>query len=291
MLIGLRTVLVLSGLLVAACAAAPMPGPADASSSTRPPSPVTEIPVPLMDNAVKTRALYYPSAEIYGDLPEGFKELTLRSADGLDLDAWYCPPPSEGFLLLYFHGNGGNLSSLGEQFEAFREAGAGVLAVDYRGFGKSQGAPSEAGLYLDSEAVYAKALELGYEPGRIVIYGRSLGGGVATYLASSRQAAGLILESTFTSVDEVARRSHGSVASKLVSGFPSLKRMAALTLPVLVIHGTRDDLIPPDMGRSLAEAGTKAELWMVKGAHHNNLRHVAGADYVPRLVEFLRSLQ
>ncbi len=215
----------------------------------------------------------------------------MRSADGLELNAWHVRPAADGYLLLYFHGNGGNLSSLGAQFEAFQEAGAGVLAVDYRGFGKSQGVPSEAGLYLDSEALYDKALELGYKPERIVIYGRSLGGGVATYLASRRAAAGMVLESTFTSVEDVARRSHGAAAARLVFGFPSLERMAALTLPVLVMHGTVDDLIPPDMASALAKAGARTELWMVEGAHHNNLRHVAGAAYVSRLREFLTALQ
>lgn len=242
------------------------------------------------DNLVKRRALYFPNQTIHGAMPSGFQELEVTTSDGLPLDAWYKAPPTGGRLLLYFHGNGGNLSSLGPQFEAFEEAGAGVLAVDYRGYGKSAGSPSEAGFYLDSEATYAKALELGYQPEQIVIYGRSLGGGVATYLAAKKQAAGLILESTFTSVTETARRTHGHKAAMLVTGFPNLDRMPKISIPVLIIHGMADRTIPSDMATTLGEASPNSQVWMIDGADHNNVRRVAGSEYVSRLRDFLEGL-
>lgn len=256
-------------------------------ASSASPSPTPLALEALADNVVKRRALYFPNARVYGSKPDGFQELDVLTSDGLTLDAWYKAPPKDGYLLLYFHGNGGNLTSLGPQFEAFVEAGAGVLAVDYRGYGKSEGVPSEAGLYLDAEAVYARAAELGYSPERVVIFGRSLGGGVATYLAKARPAAGLILESTFTSVTETARRSHGARAALLVAGFPSLERMPSIPCPILIIHGTADQTIPPDMAGALAEASPDAEVWMVEGADHNTVRKCAGTEYVERLRAFL----
>lgn len=257
---------------------------------TASPAPTPQAAGLAPDNVVKRRALYFPNAQVYGTRPEAFRELEVVTADGLRLDAWYKAPPEDGYLLLYFHGNGGNLSSLGPQLEAFVEAGAGVLAVDYRGYGKSEGVPSEAGLYADSEAAYASALEMGVRPERLVIYGRSLGGGVATYLASTRPAAGLILESTFTSVTEAARRSHGDRAALLVAGFPSLDRMPDIAIPTLILHGTADTIIPPDMATALGEASPDAEVWLVEGAGHNTLRKRAGAEYRKRLRGFLEKL-
>lgn len=251
-------------------------------------SPSPSVP---QDNIVKRKALYFPNSKRYGELPEGFRELEVTTADGLRLNAWFLAPPEQGFLLLYFHGNGGNLSSLGPQFEALAQAGAGVLAIDYRGYGKSQGVPDEAGFYLDSEAVYALAVEMGYSADRIVIYGRSLGGGVATYLASRKPAAGLVLESTFTSVQEVARRTHGQKAALLVSGFNNLERLPDIESPTLIMHGTLDTTIPADMASELSNASPNAALWMVEGADHNTLRRVAGAEYAIRITEFLEGLR
>ena len=175
--------------------------------------------------------------------------------------------------------------------EVFEKVEVGYLAVDYRGFGHSQGEPSEAGLYLDAEAAYQKALDLGYAPYQIVIFGRSLGGGVATHLAAQKPAGGLILESTFTSVGEVAKRTHGTAAAALVNGFPSLERMPKIAAPTFVIHGDKDTIIPPDMAETLAKASPKAEVWMVAGADHNTVRKVAGPEYTERLQSFLRGLE
>lgn len=258
-----------------------------AASATPPPLTAT-----VLDNPVKFRHLYFPNKNVYGAPPRGVEELTLRTSDAVTLNAWYRAPTAGGPLILYFHGNGGNVTSLGPQIEAFVEAGAGVLAIDYRGFGNSEGVPSEAGLYLDSEAAYEKARELGYGPSRLVIYGRSLGGGVATHLAAAKPegAAALILESTFTSVEDVARRSHGDEAARIVSGFGSVQRMPAIDLPTLIIHGSADSTIPADMAETLQKASPRADLWMVKGATHNTVRKVAGAEYVARLRRFLEAL-
>lgn len=242
------------------------------------------------DSPAKRKALYYPNAKVYGERPSGARELDILTSDGLTLKAWCRPAPKDGKLIVYFHGNGGNLTALGAQLKVFEKLEVGYLAVDYRGFGQSQGDPSEAGLYLDAEATYRKAIELGYPPHRLVIFGRSLGGGVATYLASREPTAGLVLESTFTSVQDVARRTHGVAAAALVSGFPSLERMPEITMPTLIIHGDKDTTIPSDMAGTLAKASPQAEVWMVEGADHNTVRKIAGETYTERLRQFLDAL-
>ncbi len=253
------------------------------------PSPSVSSSTPS-DSPTKRKALYYPNAKVYGQRPSEASELDLVTSDGLTLKAWYRPAPQDGKLVMYFHGNGGNLTALGAQLKVFEKLEVGYLAVDYRGFGQSQGDPSEAGLYLDAEATYRKAVELGYPPHRMVIFGRSLGGGVATYLAAREPAAGLVLESTFTSVQDVARRTHGAGAAALVSGFPSLERMPEIQMPTLIIHGDKDTTIPSDMARTLAQASPKADVWMVEGADHNTVRKVAGEAYTERLRQFLDDL-
>ena len=282
--------LALALVLGLACSLRASDGPPSPTSQqeTSPGSGQASIP---SDSATKRKALYFPNTKIYGERPSGTIEIDVPTADGLELKAWHRRPPSQdGWLILYFHGNGGNLTALGEQLKVFEKLEVGYLAVDYRGFGQSQGEPSEAGLYLDAEATYQQALKMRYAPEQIIIFGRSLGGGVATHLAAKEPAAGLILESTFTSVHDVAKRTHGAVAATLVNGFPSLDRMPEIAMPTLVIHGDKDTIIPPDMASTLAKANPKAEVWMVQGADHNTVRKVAGPEYSERIATFLGSL-
>lgn len=248
-----------------------------------------ESPRPAPDTAIERRVLYYPNDEIYGEIPEGVEEISLTTPDGLELNAWYLPPPETGPTLVYFHGNGGNLTGLGSQFEAFRSVGCGVLAIDYRGYGKSEGEPGEEGLYVDGLAAFDKAETL--SPGRdLVVYGRSLGGGVASYVAKNRDCKGLVLESTFTSAGEVARYSHGDKGALLVNAFDNAAHLDGYAGPLLFIHGDRDETIPYFMSEQLHSALPGSELWRVEGAGHNDLRRVAGEEYSRRLGEFLGNL-
>ena len=254
-------------------------------------SPTRQASVPGIsvepDNPIERKAFYFPNDKDYGPKPEGVESLTLETPDGLKLKAWYLKPEGDSSVMLYFHGNGGNLTTLGNQFEAFRSAGFGALAVDYRGFGESQGDPSEQGLYVDGLAAYDKLVEE-CTPQNIAIYGRSLGGGVATYVAEHREARALILESTFTSTKDMARLSHGEKGAQLVDAFDNLSRMKKLKLPTLLIHGTKDETIPSSMSETLHQAAADSELWLIEGANHSTVRKTAGADfYGQRLASFL----
>jgi fermentation-respiration switch protein FrsA (DUF1100 family) len=233
--------------------------------------------------------LYYPNNKDYGAMPDGVQLVDIPTPDGLLLRAWYSPPIGDSYTLVYFHGNGGNLSSLGGVVKEFQNAGLGVLAIDYRGFGDSEGDPSEEGLYLDGLAAFDKAESLPHGKG-LVVFGRSLGGGVATYVAEHRQAKGLILESTFTSAKEVARFSHGQKGANAIEAFDSLARIKNVSEPVFFIHGTQDETIPSFMSEELHEASPASQLWLVEGATHNNLRRIAGARYIERIQSFLQAL-
>ncbi|MBT9587220.1 alpha/beta hydrolase [bacterium] len=223
-----------------------------------------------------------------GSLGLGIKDLYFAAEDKVRLNAWWLPAPPGAPTVLYFHGNGGSLSGMQPTLTYFHRAGFGALLVDYRGYGLSQGYPSEAGLQKDARAAYQQCLKRGVKPQQLLIHGQSLGGAVAVQLASEKPCAGLILESTFTSAKDMARRLYGGVAAAtLHTHYCSVTTVASLKVPVLVMHGDQDSMIPASMGRALfAAAPQPKEFWMVKGADHNNLRVLAGPEYVERLRRF-----
>ncbi|MCY2924553.1 MAG: alpha/beta hydrolase, partial [Planctomycetota bacterium] len=135
-----------------------------------------------------------------------YETVTITTSDALKLEAWYMPPAKpDGAVILHFHGNSGDLSNRVGLFEIFHPLGLGLLVIDYRGFGRSEGSPSEAGTALDAQAAWKYLTQTrGIAPSRIVIQGQSLGGGVAAELASRVKPAGLILEATFTSLTDAA---------------------------------------------------------------------------------------
>lgn len=257
--------LVLAALLATGCVSTSATTAAShpAASAT----PVTAQP----DTALERSVFYFPSKERYGDLPAGVETLTLTTPDGLKLQAWYLAPPTGRPLVLYFHGNGGNLTGAGGLFEALRQLDLGVLAVDYRGYGESQGEPSEQGLYLDALTAYHEALRRGFKPEQLILYGHSLGGGVATYLAEERPCARLVLTATFTSTTDVARHRKGEVAARQIDGYDNLSRIKHLKIPVFIMHGDKDATIPFEMGQKLHEACPGSTFWRVEGAGHNDL--------------------
>lgn len=217
-------------------------------------------------------------------------ERYLRIAvEGDTIAAAWLPNPEARYTLLYSHGNAEDLGDLGPFLEALRRAGFSVMAYDYRGYGLSTGRPSERSAYRDGAAAYAHLTgALGVPPERVVLHGRSLGGGVAAALAEREPGvAGLVLESTFTSIFGVSP----GVRLFPFDKFPSRARLARVRRPVLVIHGTADEVIPFAHGQRLFAAvrGPRQALW-VEGAGHNDLAVVAGARYTEALERFARLL-
>lgn len=185
----------------------------------------------------------------------GFADLVLRTADGESIVAWWKPPEPGRAVLVYFHGNGGSLWNRQDRARRLTEDGRGLLLVSYRGYSGSTGAPSEEGLRRDAEAAYGFVAQR-YEPGRIVLYGESLGTGVAVALAAERAHGGLILDAPFTSAADVARRQYWflPVDWLMRDQFRSLDRVGGLKSPLLVLHGDQDGIIPIALGERLFAA-------------------------------------
>ena len=230
--------------------------------------------------------LYFPDvarpAGVLADVPS-LREVELVTSDGLRLLAWYVPPPQGGPVLLYFHGNGGNLANRTARLVGFAEAGLGVLMPEYRGYGGNKGEPTETGLYADAAAAmdFLRAQGVGTE--RIVVYGESLGTGVATHIAADLRVAALVLEAPYTSIAAMAARQFPflPVSLMLKDRFDSLSRIAKVRAPLLVLQGERDAVVPPALGRELfAAAPEPKEFWSVPDGGHNDLFRFGAADAV-----------
>jgi fermentation-respiration switch protein FrsA (DUF1100 family) len=190
------------------------------------------------------------------------------------------------------HGNAGNLTHRFLPIREITAAGSSVLMLDYRGYGKSAGSPSEQGLYADADAAYLYLLDHGYSARHIVLQGESLGTAAAVDLASRKECAGVVLEAAFTSGSDMANRVLPVIGPLLFRGFDSKRKIAKTRAPLLFFHGDRDDIVPLKLGRSLFEVAA-APKWFIEipGAGHNDLVERAGSSYRERLHEFYGHLQ
>ncbi|MBI4543660.1 MAG: alpha/beta hydrolase [Gemmatimonadetes bacterium] len=231
------------------------------------------------------RLIFQPPPASYGPAPD---LLSLTTSDGVALAALYLPNPDGRYTLLYSHGNAEDLGDARPGLEALRDLGFAVFAYDYRGYGRSSGRASEAGVYRDVEAAYQYLTgPLAVLPERIILHGISVGSGPAVELATRRPVAGLILEGAFASAFTVLTR----VPLFPFDRFRNLRKLGRVHCPVLVIHGTADEVIPFAHGRKLfaGAQAPKQHLW-VRGARHNDLRLVAGERYGRALQEFEATL-
>jgi abhydrolase domain-containing protein 17 len=221
-----------------------------------------------------------PASYRAGRLP-----IVMLPTDGGSIATLYLPNPRAAITVLYAHGNAEDLGQVAPWLEELRRAGFAVLAFDYRGYGMSTGGPpSAAGATSDMETVYHHAVEtLKIPPSRLVLYGRSVGGGPATDLAARVPIGGLVLESAFVSAFRVLTK----VSLLPFDRFHNLRHIRQVHAPVLVIHGTADEVIPLSHGRRLYDAANrpKQALW-VEGAHHNDVPLVAGPRYWTALTTF-----
>jgi uncharacterized protein len=180
------------------------------------------------------------------------QEVTLKSADGEGLIAWYVAPQGDKPLIIYFHGNGGALNLRADRFRWLTKDGFGLLGLSYRGYGGSSGKPTETGLLLDAMAAYDFAAAR-YPAGRIVLWGESLGTGVAVALAAERPIAGLILDAPFTSAADIGASAYPFIPVRwfIKDSFRSDERIRRVKAPLLVLHGEIDGIIPVTFGERL----------------------------------------
>jgi fermentation-respiration switch protein FrsA (DUF1100 family) len=232
------------------------------------------------------RMIFQPPTPSYraGQLP-----IVMVATEGGSIATLHLPNERAAITVLFAHGNAEDLGQIEPWLEELHRAGFAVLAFDYRGYGMSTGAPpSAAGATSDMEAVYHHAVNtLKIPPSRIVAYGRSVGSGPATDLAARVPVGGLVLESAFVSAFRVLTR----VSLLPFDRFHNLRDIRRVRAPVLVIHGTDDEVIPVSHGRRLYEAAGQAKqaLW-IDGAHHNDVAMVGGPRYWRTLTDFARTV-
>lgn len=205
--------------------------------------------------------------------PPGVAERRFAAADGVRLHAWLAPPPDAAApLLVWSHGNGGNVGGREDVLLALAARGLGVLAYDYRGYGLSEGRPDEAGVLRDAEATWDLAAADGVAPERIVCFGESLGGAVSIALATKRRCAAVVVVSTFTSLRDVARQHYGALAALAGNQFDSASRVAAIGVPILVAHGDQDEIVPYALGERVFELAREPKQFVrVPGRQHNDV--------------------
>ena len=247
-----------------------------------------------MANFLDQMFIFHPSPWINRDwaaatrLP--LEEARFKSADGVNLFGWYVESRESNGVLLWCHGNAGNIIHRLENLAYLYRVGLSVFIFDYRGYGRSEGRPSEEGLYQDAFAAYGYVTRTrAVRADRLVLFGRSLGAAVAGTVASQRPSAGIILESPFPSVESVARAQFGVPAHWLLqSRFRLIDRLRDIHVPVLVVHGDRDDIVPIDLGRQVYDAAREPKsFYVVQGADHNNTHVVGGKPYLLRFRSFV----
>jgi len=214
-----------------------------------------------------------------------YEQVALRTGDGETLAAWWVPVSAPRGVVLLFHGNAGNISHRVEYLEMFSRLGYSTLIADYRGYGQSTGEPSEQGTYEDAAACWTWLAERGVAPRDIVVFGESLGGGVATWIAERHTPRALVLASTFTSIPDLAEEIYPYLPVRLLSRihYDNLARVQRIPAPVLILHSPDDEIVPYRHAERLLDAvRAPKRLVTLAGGHNDGL--------VFRRPEWIRSL-
>lgn len=201
-----------------------------------------------------------------------YKNIELTTEDGINLHSWYIPAEENAPVILFFHGNAGNVSHRLDSIRLFNQLGYAVFIFDYRGFGKSSGKPSEKGTYLDAQAALQYLTQQRQLPlEKIVYFGRSLGAAVASYLAVTHPPKALVLESTFTSAPDMAAKLFPIFPMRWLTRFSysNIKHIKNIHCPVLIVHSPDDEIIPYDMGKKLFEAANEPKVFLQIHGGHN----------------------
>jgi fermentation-respiration switch protein FrsA (DUF1100 family) len=224
------------------------------------------------------------------------EDVWLQTSDGVKLHAWWVPAAGAEFTFVCFHGNAANIANRADAYAFLRVLPANVLAVEYRGYGKSEGSPSEPGIYLDAQAAHDYLTrQRGIAPQRIIAHGQSLGTAVAVDLATQRALGGLVLEAPFPSAAAVARRVYfflPGLTLVMRVKFDTARKLAALRVPVLVAHCRQDPVIAFSFGEQVFAAANEPKRFFAADAYcHEEIGLVAPEKYAPALREFLISLR
>ncbi|MGI9523019.1 MAG: alpha/beta hydrolase [Hyphomicrobiaceae bacterium] len=248
---------------------------------------------------VQAELLYFPNApsRALGPGPDSigipYETVNLLTEDGASLHAWYVPAPSPRGVVLFFHGNAGNISHRLESLKIFHDLNLSTFIVDYRGYGLSDGKTTELGTYRDAEAAWHYLTEKRkVVASRIVIFGRSLGAAIAAHLASRRRPAALIVESGFISVPDLASDLFPWIPARLLTRFSYAtgNYLRSVSAPVLVIHSRNDEVIPYEHGMSLFAHAPEPKKFLELHGGHNDGFLISGRHYIVGLDAFIASL-
>ncbi len=238
--------------------------------------------------------IYYPDTSTPDIAPyalNGFGGVTVTTADNLTLNAWYRRADLNKPTLVFFHGNAGHYGHRIFDVAEYVAQGYGVLLAGYRGYGGNMGKPSEAGFYADARAYLTFLIQNKVREGDIILYGQSIGTGVATQMATEfKDVKALVLEAPYTRLPDVAKRTYFFLPVELLmkDKFENINKIADVTAPVLIIHGEQDTIIPFKMGVTLFEAAqSKKQLVALKNNGHNDMPYKVRAE---KVLEFITNL-
>lgn len=217
-----------------------------------------------------------------------YEDIFVKTSDGVEINVWYIPQ-KDSPLIIHCNGNGGNLSDRVEKFFLLHNLGFAVIGFDYRGYGKSGGKPSEDGFYEDLIGVVKLSEERGYKTNGTILYGESIGGGVALQIATEKDFSFLILESTFTSIQDMARIYYKIFPTSILlkSKFDNLSKIKKIKTPVVIMHSKEDEIVPYFMGRKLYENAKEPKLFLELEKGHNDGGIIVSKDAIKELKNFL----
>jgi pimeloyl-ACP methyl ester carboxylesterase len=242
----------------------------------------------------QAKYIYYPSRSLNATPATArlnYSEVLVQTSDGETIHGWFVPVENPLATVLFCHGNAGNIWDRIDVIWKLHEMGLNVCVFDYRGYGKSTGRPSEQGTYRDAEAVWTHlVVERGLTADQIVVWGESLGGAVAAWVAETKRPGALILESTFTSLPDLASRFYPFLPVRWLCRFryPTLARLAEINCPVLVAHSPDDEMIPFAMGQKLYLAAREPKQFLTMRGSHNTGRETSGKMFEEEVLTFLR---
>ncbi|MHC4293244.1 MAG: alpha/beta hydrolase [Planctomycetota bacterium] len=241
--------------------------------------------------------VYFPTHELEytpRDLDLDFEEVTFETDDGIKLNAWYIPAPDASIVILFFHGNGGNISHRLDSINLFYEMGLNCFVFDYRGYGLSEGKLTEQGTYIDACTAYQWLRnEKKFEPQNIIFFGRSLGASIASQLAGEVEARSLVIESAFTSVIDIGRKLYPYLPVRWFARFyyPTIDYIKKVNCPVMIIHSYEDEMIPFEFGLKLHEAANEPKKFIEISGSHNDGFITSGDTYTNAWLKWLEFLK
>lgn len=239
--------------------------------------------------------VFYPHLDLVETPAEWgleYEDVYLSSRDGVRLHGWYIPHDKAEEVVLFLHGNGGNISHRGASIDIFNRIGLNTLIIDYRGYGKSEGSPGEKGFYEDARAAWRYLIEQrGFKTEQIIIFGRSIGAAVATKLAAEVGPERVILESAFSRSRDMANRMMPIVSRITVMRYPfnSMERIKDIHARLLMLHSPDDEIIPYRLGEKLFQAANEPKQFVNLKGDHNSGFMLSQPKYEQSLVKFINS--